>query len=322
MGGRPVIELRWDPTLGEWVLVSAIREERPWHPRHACPFCPGGGETGRGWDVLIIENRYPVLKPDPPEPSTHNFYGTQKSIGRCYVVIETPEHGLDDISDLPVEHIVKVVNAVRGKVVEASKQARATYLLWFRNKGEEVGVSLTHPHSQVYVTPFIPSKVLRELSNSLKYWRSTGRCLFCTILRAEVSDDVRVVFRNSSWVAFIPFYAHWPFEVHIYPRRHVQLLTQLSRGEVKGFAEALKTVLCGFKNLFRRPMPYVFALHQAPLRGSYPHYHLHLEIYGMFRSTGLLKYAGGMELGGGNFTYDSTPEANAELLRRALSRCA
>lgn len=316
-----VTELRWDPTLGEWVLVSNLRSFRPWQPEGFCPFCPGAPETGYGWKALILENRYPMLIPNPPEPSQHHFYKTSKALGRCFVVVETSEHALDDLSDLGIDDIAYVLKLIIEKQKEVEKEGHAEYFLWFRNKGKEIGVSLTHPHSQIYVTPFIPSKVAIELENSKIFWRSSGSCLFCSIMSTEIRENIRVVFSSNHWVGFIPFYAHWPFEVHIYPRRHVQLITQLTDEEVRDLAKMLKVILCGLKNLFKTPSPYVMALHQAPLKNEYPYYHLHIEIYGMFRDEGKLKYAAGIEIGGGNFTYDATPEENAEKLREKVNEC-
>ncbi|RLG84598.1 MAG: galactose-1-phosphate uridylyltransferase [Thermoprotei archaeon] len=312
------MELRWDPILREWVMVSNIREHRPWQPSSFCPFCPGTPETGENWSVLVLKNKYPMLSTKSPVPEKHWFYKKERAIGECLVVVETPKHDLDDLSDLELDHIVIVLK----KIIETHKEYRdkkwAKYFFWFRNKGKEIGVSLTHPHSQIYVTPFIPVKIQRELHSSKEYFEEHKECLFCKILSVEEKDGERIVYSNNSWIAFIPFYAHWPFEVHVYPRRHVQWLDQLDDAEIIGLAKALKSVLCGLKNIFEKPMPYMLVLHQAPFNGIYEYYHMHIEIYGVYRKSGKLKYAAGMETGGGNFTYDSTPEENAQLLKRAI----
>jgi len=322
IAARKVIELRWDPTLSEWVMVSNVRESRPWRPnsKSTCPFCPGSPEVkGRGEAPFLIENKFPMLVPDPPPLDGVGEYPLVKAPGRgrCYVLVESLEHDLPDLSSVGVEGVAKVIEEVANLTREARGEGHA-YVLWFRNRGEEVGVSLTHPHSQVYVTPFVPSKVLRELTSAWRYFRRVGRCLFCDVLEEELRSGERVVFRDGGFVAFVPFYAHWPFEVHVYPERHAQLLTQLSREEVRGLAGVLVRVLEALDRVLGRPMPYVLAAHQAPLRGEYPHYHLHMEIYGMLRTSGKLKYAAGMEQGGGNFTYDSTPEAAAAMLRKVI----
>lgn len=313
-----VMELRWDPVLGEWVMVSNIREFRPWQPTDFCPFCPGTEETGSGWDILVLKNKYPMLMEDAPEPNKHWFYKKMASRGTCLVVVETPEHNLDDLSDLSVDRIKRVLEAIIEEHKKYSRKEWARYFFWFRNKGREIGVSLTHPHSQIYVLPFIPSRVERELANARRYYEEKGECLFCRIISVEEKDRVRIIYGNKDWVSFIPFYAHWPFEVHIYPRRHVRRLDELTSDEVYYLADALKRVLCGLKDLFDRPMPYMLVLHQAPYGDGYEYYHMHIEVYGVYRSSGKLKYAAGMETGGGNFTYDSVPEENASRLRRVV----
>ncbi|MET1159322.1 MAG: galactose-1-phosphate uridylyltransferase [Thermoprotei archaeon] len=314
-----VIELRWDPLLEEWVMVSNIREARPWRPQSFCPFCPGAPEMGYGWKVKIVENKFPMLIENAPRVEPHWFYRKAEARGKCLVVVETPEHDLDDISDLDLDSIVLVIREVIRAMKEYMDKDWAKYFFWFRNKGEEIGVSLKHPHSQIYILPFIPVRVERELRSAKKYYDERRECLFCRIIQVEETDNERVVFRTTKWISFIPFYAHWPFEVHIYPRRHVQLLTELDNEEIRELALSIKRVLQGLKALFNKPVPYMMIFHQAPLRGSYPYYHLHVEIYGVYRPSGKLKYAAGMESGGGNFTYDSVPEKNAQKLRDAIN---
>ncbi len=317
--GKRVMELRWDPTLGEWVMVSNVRELRPWRSGGGCPFCPGSPEVPEDASApLVLENRYPMLAPNPPEVEVGEYPLVKAPArGKCYVIIESLKHSLPDISSLNPDGIAEVLEEV-GRLTMRARGEGYAYLLWFRNRGEEVGVSLTHPHSQVYVTPFVPSRVCREDASARRYFRRFGRCLFCDILKAELSEGLRIVCLGSSSVAFVPFYAHWPFETHVYVRRHVQYFSDLSRGEVRDLARTLKKVLAGMDEVFGRPMPYVLAAHQAPLRGEHPHYHLHIEVYGMLRASGRLKYAAGMEQGGGNFTYDSTPEHVASMLREKI----
>ncbi len=318
-----VIEARWDPILEEWVLVSNVREVRPWRPSGSCPFCPGAPETGYGWRVLFLENRFPMLVPNPPSSSrAEGVFVSIPGRGRCFVVVETPRHDLDDLSDLSVEEIAEVFEGLQLLFSELSKDPGIVYALWFRNKGEEIGVSLTHPHSQVYALPFIPNRVLREMRSCWRYWESRSRCLLCDSRDAELESGERVVYRGRSFVAYVPYWAKWPFEVHVHPLRHVERLRDLGWSDLLDLATCLRKVLCGLKKLFDRPMPYVAVLHDPPLRGSYPWFHTHIEVYGMYRVSGRLKYAAGAETGGGTFTYDSTPEVAARMLRECIeSRC-
>ncbi|WFO76264.1 galactose-1-phosphate uridylyltransferase [Desulfurococcaceae archaeon MEX13E-LK6-19] len=300
-------------------MVSSIREKRPWRPHGFCPFCPGAPEMGYGWKVKIVENKYPMLIENPPPVKKHWFYTKKESRGKCLVVVETPVHDLDDLSDLSIDDIGHVIREIKNALNHYRDKHWAKYFFWFRNKGEEIGVSLKHPHSQIYILPFIPSKIERELINSKRFFEKENECLFCKIISVEKKDKERIVFETKEWISFIPFYAHWPFEVHIYPKRHIQLLTELNDKEINELAITLKTVLQGIKNIFERPMPYMMVLHQAPLDNHYPYYHLHIEIYGIYRPSGKMKYAAGMETGGGNFTYDSMPEENAAKLRHVIN---
>ncbi len=314
------MELRWDPILQEWVMVSNVRERRPWRPEAFCPFCPGMPETGSGWDVLLIENKYPMLTIKPPSIDVSRWpYIRAPAYGKCLILIETPRHDLDDISDLGLNDIAKVIKKIIDVTLDA-KNHNFNYVLWFRNKGEEIGVSLTHPHSQIYVLPFIPSKIMRELKSSSEWFRRRGKCIFCDVINDEIKSKERVIYLNRDFIAFVPFWAHWPFEVHIYPLRHVGKIYELSDNEINSLSDILKKTLQGIKNVFKKPMPYIMVMHQSPLKGEYPYYHLHIEIYGMYRVSGRLKYAAGMEFGGGNFTYDAVPEHVASLLRRVIKR--
>ncbi|MFB6490770.1 MAG: galactose-1-phosphate uridylyltransferase [Thermoproteus sp. AZ2] len=315
-------EIRQDPTTGDWILVAPRRVSRPWQPSDFCPFDPGAPETGYGWDALILPNRYPVVAPDAPEVEPDPFYARLRAYGRALVVVETPEHGLDDISDLPEAQIRRVLGLVAEEMAKAASDPAIAYFLFFRNKGREIGVSLTHPHSQIYELPVVPARVARELERSKSYYEERGRCLHCDIISAE-SKSKRVVASWPRWIAFVPFYARWPHEVHLYPTRHVQLFTELGEEELDELAAALKLVLCGLNKALGKPMPYMMVLHQAPLRGGpYPHYHLHFEIYGMYRPDGKLKYAASAETGANIYTLDTTPEDAAERIRAGVEICS
>ncbi|MGC8583220.1 MAG: galactose-1-phosphate uridylyltransferase [Thermoproteus sp.] len=313
-------EVRRDPTTGDWIVVAPRRLERPWQPESFCPFDPGAPETGYGWDVLILPNRYPVVSPEAPAPRADGFYEAVRAYGRALVVVETPEHDLDDLSDLPREQIERVLRMVRDEMARAASDPGVLYFLYFRNKGREIGVSLTHPHGQIYELPVVPERVARELERAEEYWRGRGRCLHCDIVARESSSD-RALLRGAYWAAFVPYYARWPHEVHVYPLRHVQLLTQLGDEELAELAGVLKAVLCALKNAVGKPMPYMMVLHQAPLKGDHRYYHLHFEIYGMYRPDGRLKYAASAETGAGIYTLDTTPEDAAERLKKALASC-
>ena len=317
---KPLQELRWNPLLQQWVMVSSERDTRPWRPSSECPFCPGSPEMGYGWRVKLVRNKYPMLRPDPPEPTRHYYYNTSPARGECYVLVETPDHNIRDVDQLPTSDVVEQIKTI----IELTKQSMEKgykYLFWFRNKGEEIGVSLVHLHSQVYVLDFVPSIIEKELESIREHYMNQKECMLCKIIEVEKKDGERIVYENNSWMAFIPFAPRWPFEVHLYPKRHISLITDLEEKEILDLAIAKKKVFCGLNRLFKKQMPYMMALHQAPLDEETQYYHLHFEIYGAYRSNGKLKYAAGMEMAGGNFTYDSIPEKNAEKLRENIKSC-
>ncbi|MGB9704292.1 MAG: galactose-1-phosphate uridylyltransferase [Pyrobaculum sp.] len=313
------MEIRKHPLTGEYILVSPHRLGRPWQPEGTCPFCPGAPETGFGWDVLLLPNKYPVVTREPPTPGGEELYEALPARGLSLVVVETPRHDVDDISDLPTEQIEKVLKLLIEAQKKAEEDPAARYFLYFRNKGREIGVSLTHPHSQIYILPVVPPRVEAELRASEEWYRRRGTCLHCLITTRE---EKRVVYQNASWKSFVPYYARWPHEVHIYPKRHVTHLTHLRQDEIRDLADALRKTLCTLKTALGKPMPYILVLHQAPLRLETPHYHLHFEIYGMYRPDGRLKHAAGAELGASLYTLDTTPEEVAQRLKTALSQCA
>jgi len=312
-------ELRYNPLTGQWIMVSAVRRNRPWRPRDFCPFCPGTEETSYGWEVLLLPNRFPMLSFDAPKPEQEEFYIKARAIGQCSVIVETPEHELRDLDELPKEQIIKVVELWKEATAKLMENPRVAYLAIFRNKGEEIGVSLTHPHGQLYALPFIPLKARLKIKNSRKYFHRHGECLFCRILEEE-SKGERLIYENENFAAFMPFFANWPFEVHVYPKRHVQWLTQLTPKESEDLGEILRVVTGTLNTLFERQMPYVMNVYQAPFKGNYPFYHLHIEFYPLLREKEKLKYAAGIEMGTWEFTYDGVPEENAQKLREACRK--
>lgn len=312
-------ELRWNPLLGTWVVVASRRAVRPWRSVEKCPFCPGAEETGFGWDVIVLDNKYPALTPDAvASRESNDIYIVKEGYGYAKVVVETPEHE-GDLDSLPFENLVKYIKVLSQLTSRYCSDPRIEYVFPFRNKGEAVGVSLTHPHSQVYILPFVPPRVSREYSMMQAHREKRGTCLLCDILKLEEAERVRMLYANDDFKAFLPFFAMWPYEVHVYPGRHVETLAQLSEGEVENLADALRMVTAAYNRLFDSSLPYMMVFHQKPCRG-YEGFHLHVEFYPVNRSADKLKYPASIEWGGWVFTYDSLPEQKASELRKALEK--
>lgn len=313
-------ELRWNPLLGQWVVVSTSRESRPWQPGNACPFCPGSSELPRNWRTAVMPNRFPALSKEA-NACTKSFevFRVRKGYGDCRVVVETSKHE-GDLFELSLEEVVDALRTTIQTCKEMERDPRIRYVASFRNKGKEIGVSLTHPHSQIYALPFVPPRIRTELRNALNYRKRKSACLFCAMLSLERQQSSRVIYENKHFSAFMPFYAMWPFEVHVYSRRHLQMLRELRHPEVVALADMLRTITGGYSQLFEKPMPYIMFVHQGPAHQRCTHFHFHVEFYPALRDAKKLKYAAGIEWGAGVFTYDGLPEDRADMLREAVAK--
>lgn len=321
-------ELRWHPLLGEWVATATHRQERTFlPPADFCPLCPtkpGGFPTEvpeADYDIVVFENRFPGLKSNPPEPAVEGseLYPVQPGLGVCEVVLYTPHHTAT-LADEPVEQIYKLVRVWTDRFRELGALDFVRYVFIFENKGEAIGVTLHHPHGQVYAFPFTPPRVARELEQSLAHKEQTGRCLICDITREEKNDGRRIVAENDSFIALIPFFARYPYELHIYSKRHIQALTDMDEGEQRDMAAMLKSVLVAFDKLFDISFPYMMVLHQRPTDGGdYDHYHFHIEFYPPLRTATKLKYLAGSETGAGTFLNDTLAEEKAAELRSKVT---
>jgi UDPglucose--hexose-1-phosphate uridylyltransferase len=309
-------ELRWNPTVREWVSTASHRQHRPQMPTDWCPFCPGSGLVPDYYDVHIYPNDFPAFSIPPPEPAIRgdDFYRVARSQGKCDVVLYHPDHNTS-LPQLSIDHIVKLVQLWRKRFVELKSMPGIRYVLIFENKGAVIGVTMPHPHGQIYAFPFIPPRVEREITAARAHHRKQARCVFCDILKKERRDGRRVVAENEAFTAFIPFFARWPYEIHIYSRRHLGALDEFRPAEEKALAEILKWVTQKYDNLFQFSFPYMMLLHQAPARGKYGFFHFHIEFYPPHRSKDKLKYLASVETGGGSFLNDSLAEEKGAELR-------
>jgi UDPglucose--hexose-1-phosphate uridylyltransferase len=316
-------ELRWHPLLGEWVATATHRQDRTFLPP-LCPTKPGGFPTEipeSGYDIAVFENRFPSLSPNPPEPAVEGdeFYAVERSFGQCEVVVYTPNHA-STLAAEPVAQIYKLIQVWTDRFRELSALEFVKYVFIFENKGEAIGVTLHHPHGQIYAYPFVPPRVRRELEQSQKHFDETGNCLLCDILKKEKADGRRIVAENESFAAYIPFFARYPYETHIASKRHAGDMTEFSAAEQRDLAVILKQILVAFDRLFNISFPYMMVLHQRPADGeSYDFYHFHIEFYPPLRTATKLKYLAGSESGAGLFINDTLAEEKAAELRGHIS---
>lgn len=321
-------ELRWNPLRREWTITATHRMGRVLNPpRDHCPLCPtvpGGFATEiprPDFEVAVFENRFPSLHLDPPQP---DVAGTALSPvaparGVCEVIVYSQEHE-GSLGTLPLERVVQLVRVWQDRCREIGGRPEIEYILIFENRGAEVGVTLHHPHGQIYAFPYIPPVPALELQSARDYRRENGSCIFCDLLKEEFADGRRMIMTDESFAAFIPFAARYSYEVHLYSRRHCPSLLDLSREETVRLAGMLKKLVIAYDRLFDAPFPYIMILHHEPIRRKEGLGHLHFEFYPPLRDRGKLKFLAGCEQGAGTFINDSSPEEKAAQLRHCCNK--
>jgi len=314
-------ELRWNPILEEWVITATHRQKRPQLPdANACPLCPGVLEIPRDYEIVAFENRFPSLQRNPPPPSIEgdDLYKVREIKGICEVVVYSSKHE-GSLAEQNLQDIYNLVRVWKDRYEELGAHDFIDYVFIFENKGKVIGVTLSHPHGQIYAFSYIPPKIQKELDSSRKYKEKNGRCLFCDILKKEKDDGRRLVTENDSFTALIPFYARYPYEVHIYAKKHLLSMAEFDDAHQKDFAEILKIVLMKFDNLFGFSFPYMMVMHQKPTDGKdHSYFHFHVEFYPPHRSKDKIKYLAGCESGAGTFINGIAAEEAAKELREKL----
>ena len=319
---RPGSELRYDPGLDDWVVVAAHRQGRVFQPaRVDCPLCPSGPDhrtevPGPDYDVVVFENRFPALSGAGPvaDHATDPLLHAAPGAGRCEVICFSPDHQRS-FADLSTAQAATVMTAWVDRTRALSDLPEVAQVYCFENRGAEIGVTLDHPHGQIYGYPFVPHRTARMIQAAGAYHRRTLRNVFDDLVAAELADGRRVVRRSEHWVAFVPFAARWPYEVHLHPLRRVPDLPALSEEAQADFGDVYLDVLRRFDRLFGGRTPYISAWHQAPVRTGRQHLALHLELFTVRRAADKLKYLAGSESGMDVVTNDIEPEAAAATLR-------
>jgi UDPglucose--hexose-1-phosphate uridylyltransferase len=314
--------LRWHPLRGEWIAYASHRQHRTflpppeWNPLAVTvdPAAPTELPPGP-WEVAVFENMFPTLSAAPGEPP-ETIVETRPGVGSCEVVVFTQEPHAS-LGRLSLDRLALIVDVWADRYVQLGAREDVAYVFPFENRGVEVGVTLHHPHGQIYGYPFVPPVALRELAQQRAFLEQHGRGLIEDLLARELEDDARrVLYNGEQVVALVPVCARYPYEVWIAPRRPAPSLEALTSSERRDFARALKTVLLKYDGLWQKPFPYIMAFHQAPTDGE-PHAeaHVHVEFYPAYRMPNRLKYLAGSESGAGVFTADTLPEDTAAQLR-------
>jgi UDPglucose--hexose-1-phosphate uridylyltransferase len=325
-------QLRWDPTLGEWVTYATHRQDRTFlPPAEYCPLCPtepGGFPTEvprESYDIVVFENRFPSYTPGATEPDEPGaaLTPTAPGLGVTEVVLYSDDHDAT-LASMSERRICNLIEVWADRYEELGAREEVEYVFIFENKGEAIGVTLHHPHGQIYGYPFVPPRPKKELEAARVHRDEHGSCLHCDLLAAEHADARRILHKGEHFTAFVPFYAHYPYEAHVYARRCVPSIAVLDEQERRDLAHTLKRLLMGYDSLFGFSLPYVMVMHQAPTDGGeYGNVaHLHVEFYPPNRTAEKLKYLAGSEVGAGAFIVDALPEETAATLREAVERGA
>jgi UDPglucose--hexose-1-phosphate uridylyltransferase len=321
-------QMRFDALLGEWVVIASHRQSRTFlPPADECPLDPS--RPGRpteipesDYQVVVFENRFPSLatgveRDVPPTATGVPAVEVEPGYGRCEVVCFTDDH--DRVfAELGRDRARLVVDVWADRTETLSALEGIEYVYCFENHGEEIGVTLSHPHGQIYAYPFVPPRAAKILTSVRAHRERTGGDLFAEILDAERSGP-RVVAANEHWTAFVPAAARWPYELQLFPTRRVPDLPALTDDERDAFVDVYLDVLGRFHRRFDTPMPYIASWNQAPVRDGREEWWLHLQLFSIRRAPGKLKYLAGSESGMGAFITDTNPEDIAEALRNVTT---
>jgi UDPglucose--hexose-1-phosphate uridylyltransferase len=327
-------ELRHDALVDDWVAVASHRSHRTFMPpKDECPLCPAGRGSApseipeRDYQVVVFENRFPsyaveatgIEKPDPT-----GLFDVRPAVGRCEVVCFTSDHEAS-FKDLPVERIRTVVDTWAHRTRELGARPEVEQVFCFENRGREIGVTLPHPHGQIYAYPYLPERSRRLLEAAQRHHERTGRLLGADLLAAERADGSRLVLEGRHWTAYVPFAARWPVEVHLVPHRDVPDLVALDADERDEFALLYRELLQRLDRYYTAAdgspiaLPYIAAWQQAPAKVGREVSRLHLQLMSVLRGPNKLKYLAGSESGAGGWVNDVGPEIAAARLREVAA---
>lgn len=329
---------RFNPLTREWLLVSPHRGKRPWlgqteempqetRPAYdpKCYLCPGneraeGARNPAYTSTFVFDNDFSALLPDTPVGALqqNGLLQARAERGMCRVICFSPRHDRS-LAEMSTAEIAPVIEVWTEQYLDLGSRAFINHVQIFENKGLMMGCSNPHPHGQLWASEHLPGEPAKELLGQREYRTQQGRCLLCDYLALETQSGERIVCENDAFVALVPFWAMWPFETMVLPRRHLGAMPDLTDAERLALADILARVTARYDNLFHVSFPYSMGWHQTPTDGqSYPEWHLHAHFYPpLLRSATVKKFMVGYEMLG-NPQRDITAETAAERLR-ALS---
>ncbi|MEU5839456.1 galactose-1-phosphate uridylyltransferase [Streptomyces diacarni] len=318
-------ELRYDRLTGDWVAVAAHRQSRTYlPPKEECPLCPSvhGRQSeipAEDFNVVVFENRFPSLGPALGQvPAAAPVQVPSPAYGRCEVVVFTPEH-TGSFASLDDTRARTVIEAWAQRTAALSAMEGIAQVFVFENRGQDIGVTLHHPHGQIYAYPYLAPTAAKMAGQGIAHLEKTGRTLMGDILDFERKEGTRMVAQGQHFSVFVPYAARWPLEAHLVPHRHVPDFAALNADEKAELAVMYRDLLRGFDALYQTPTPYIAAWHQAPLEpGARKASRLHLQLTSPRRAADKLKFLAGSEAAMGAFINDVPAEQTAARLREVM----
>ncbi len=333
-----MLELRRDPIIGRWVIISTERGKRPtdfemMEPESVsrfCPFCagnesttpdeiyairpPGSSSNSSDWSVRVVPNKFPALQIEGPlHRRADGLYDKMNGIGAHEVIIESPDHNAI-LADLSQSHMVDVLHAFKARILDLQNDIRFKYVMVFKNHGRAAGASLAHTHSQLIAMPIVPKRVAEEIEGARTYHSLKERCIFCDILEQEQEDRLRVIEASDHFISLAPYAPRFPFETWILPLTHSCCFEESSEPMFQDLASILSSTLKRLNIVLENP-PYNFLIHNSPFHfKDRDSYHWHIEI--MPKSTRVA----GFEWGTGFYINPTPPEESARFLREVRFR--
>lgn len=316
-------EIRYNPLIKDWVMIASHRQNRPQMPKDWCPFCPGSGKVPDSFEVYEYDNDFPALSQTPPTPDDvpTDFYKMKESYGKCEVILYSPNHTIT-LPELSDTHVRKLVDLWTERFEAMKRDEKIKYVFIFENRGDVVGVTMPHPHGQIYGYPHIPKKLELELASCKEYYEEKNRCMICDMLTDEVKYGQRVIIENEDFITFLPYFCEYPYGMYIAAKGHKQSIDQFTGREKDNLAKIIRATAGTLDSLFDYPFPYMMCMHQAPVNSQdvSDYYHFHIEFFPPMRSADKQKFNASSETGAWAHCNPTCPEEKAEELRAAYQK--
>ena len=311
-------EIRYNPLIDEWILVSSSRSSRPNLPENACPLCPGVLELEKDYDLATFDNRFPALQlaPEPSESFQGNVLRNKPSLGKCEVIMYTSSHNLS-VPNMELKQLEKLTEVWCNRFKEISKIEDVKYIFIFENRGKEVGATLQHAHGQLYSFPFVPKRPMIMAERMKEHYHKNKRCMVCEMISTDFRSE-NLVSENDTFITVVPYYARFPYECHVYPKRHISYIDDLTSKEKSDLASSIRGLARRYDKLFDEEFPYMMTMYNAPVNTGEVYddfFHFHMEFYPPKRSKDKMKWMASVETGTWTFINPTVPEAIAKELR-------